>query len=735
MIRRAFIITTLICMSLLVRAQDNGQLDLDRIQRATVLVIQTQQVGDTQVITCMGSGTIVRYDGLILTNAHNTVQSANCPGDILIIAMNVQVDEPPIIKYRAEITQVDDGLDLALLQINREVDGRLIDLDNLPPLPFVELSDSSQLSLDQNITIVGFPNFANEAIGVVRGTITAFIDEPRGGWIKTRAVVPGGMSGGGAYDSQGRLIGVPTTVSFVSAGGDSRCQILEDTNQDGFINNNDICVPVGDFISTLRPANFARPLIQGASLDLKAEMLTVPQIPLSPIDAPTASRLFFSPAIVDGLPTTVVGSLPANTNSLYLLFDYANMTSETVYELRVTRDGLPDQTYSLPPVRWSGGSSGMWYIGSEGQSWANGTYEFRLLINGFLAREQRIVIGGPPDEASQITNIVFGLQDFDGNLWGTGYVLPTGSIVSARFIFRNMEDGLTWSVRWYYNGAGIASSDDTWVYGQNGSNTIQLRPESGLFPGNYRVEIYIEDGLSATSDFVVVGAQDGPLPAVITDLHFTTASSPQEAFEAPIIQTFSESVNALYVLFDWQQMTAGVTWTVRWLVDGIVFSEQVQPWVARENGENFLIRLSAPNFIPDGTYTVEILINNLLIDSATATVGIGQLPIDRFAQAQGTQLTGTIVDAETGTGIPNVTFILISEDFSIEDFIWEQEQVYALATTDRNGNFRVDRPLALEAPYSVLIAADGYLPLSVDGFEVTQEDGNSVDIYLEMVRD
>src|SRR5690349_12000729 len=112
--------------------------DLERIQSATVFVMQASRVGEELIVRCVGSGTLVSRDGLLLTNAHNTLSSANCPGDTLIISLSVRLDEAPIPVYQAEIVQADAGLDLALLRITRQNDGRLVERDSLA-LPFVEL--------------------------------------------------------------------------------------------------------------------------------------------------------------------------------------------------------------------------------------------------------------------------------------------------------------------------------------------------------------------------------------------------------------------------------------------------------------------------------------------------------------------------------------------------------------------------------------------------------------------
>jgi len=716
-------------------SQSNNTVDTDRIKRATVFIYQVRNQNDNLIITCVTSGTIVSYDGLILTNAHSTVQGTRCNGDELIIAMTVDLEEPPIPKYRAELQQVDQGLDIALLQINRELDGRLIAEGTLPPLPFVDVADSSTVNIDQNITIFGYTDVGNDPVAVTRGTITAFIAEPRGGsrsWFKTRATIPGTMSGGGAYNSNGELIGVPTTVPVTLSDADIGCKFIEDTNQDNVINSNDQCIPVGDFISTIRPSNFAQRLIRSASLGIDVEILTIPEVRPSPIDPPEFSRLFFSPSVVDGLPSTVVGSLPANTNSLYLFFDYQNMTPETVYEVRVTRDGVPDPTFSLPPVRWSGGERGLWYVGSREQPWANGVYEFSLLINGLATGSQRITIGGGVSTTSAFSNIVFGLLDLQGNLLGNGYVLPSGSIASARFVYANMTDGLNWTTIWYFNDNEVARSEDVWAFDENGSNVVNLRPQGGLFPGKYRLELYINNALSATADFVVAGAQEGPLPTIFTDIAYTSASSPFEALNTAPISSFPNLVDTLYARFNWQQIAPGTLWTIRWLVDDQLFFEDTSPWITTESGSNFLLSLDNP---PDGTYTLQLLVNDLQIIETTAIVGIGQLPIDRFAEADGVTFRGQLVDTATQKGIPNVTIILISEDFSVSDFVWNQEQLFALATTDRNGNFQFNRTLSLETPYSVVIEAQGYLPIAVDGFELDNEVENLLDIRIEMVRD
>ncbi len=725
------------------RAQQvNVGFDLERIQRATVFLIQARDTGSTLEITCIGTGTIVNRNGLILTNAHNTVQSSACPGETIVVALSVQLDNPPIAKYRAEVAQVDPGADLALLRITRQVDGRLIDPTTLG-LPAVELADSTNLQLDQTITVVGYPGIGDDPIANVRGTISGFVAEPSAGpraWIKTSAAIPGTMSGGGAYNANGQLIGIPTTAPVTTQAANLSC--VWDTNRDGIVNTSDTCIPIGDSINSLRPSNFAQPLLRAASLGITVQSRMDFGSPPPPTEAPEFRRLFFSPAVNDaGMPTTVLRSLPAGSNSLYLFFDYKHMSPETVYSLRVTTDGIPNPTFSLAPVRWSGSERGLWYLGSSTQPWPNGVYEFTLFANGIAAETSRLIVGGGPTNEPTFSDINFGLLDLQGNVLGNGFVLPTGNVASAEFLYRDIVDGTPWSAVWYYEGEEFYRTDDAvWTDGPSGRKATSISAPNGLLPGNYRLELYLNNRLAATSDFIIAGAQEGVFPRIFANAHFTTAASLAEARTSPPISNFAAGTPAIYSLFNWQQLAAGTPWTMRWSVDGAPFFTATGPWFGPESGSNYTIEVSAPGGVPDGTYKMELFVGRLPLASIESRVGIGQLPIDTFSTTSGAQLRGTIRDAETGAGIPGASFILISDQYSVSDFTWHEEQIYATSVSDVNGQFEIDRLLQFSIPgrsipYSAIVIAEGYVPLSADGLRVEADGETQIDLTIELMRD
>lgn len=712
-------------------------LNLERIRSATVFIMQTSNVGANLIVHCVGSGTLVSRTGLILTNAHNTETSSDCPGDTLVIALTLRPDEPPVPKYRAEILQANSGLDLALLSITQELDGRLIEANTLA-LPFVELADSSEVALDDTITVVGYPGIGDDPAAVERGTVSGFVFEPSAefaSWIQTSAAIRGTMSGGGAYNRFGQLIGIPTTAPVTRQTLNPTCYPIQDTNEDGQVNRSDSCIPIGGFINSLRPSNFARSLLRGASLGLRVDLLSQPASPLSQqTGVPIFKGLFFSPAVVDGMPTTVISSLPAGRDSLYLFFDYENFTSNNIYELRVTIDGIPAPTFSLPPVRWSGGRSGLWYIGVSGQILPNGVYEFTLVVDGVAIEAKRLIVGTQDVEAPTFGNIVFGLLDSRGSILGNAYVLPTGNIASARFIYRNMQDGMEWTEIWYYEGREQRRNTDIWRDGIQGAKNISIEDPQGLPSGRYRLALYIDSNLAALSDFTIAGSQEGVFPQVFVNAGFINATVPSAVVSAAPATNFASGVQTLFTRFNWQQILRGTLWTMRWSVDDSIFFEQTSPWNNPDSGQNFITQLVGSDGIPDGTYKMDLLINNVQLVSVTAQVGIGQLPIDRFAQASGVRLLGTIRDADTQQGIPGVSFVLISPDYSIEDFTWDAQQIYAIAKTDQYGRFQVDRLLQYDALYSVFIIADGYLPITGDGYAVTTADPNPLDIVIELYR-
>lgn len=234
--------------------------------QAVVQILAIVEVNGQTEVGWSGSGSIISPDGYILTNAHVVLSDRFYQVKDLVVAMTVAQDQAPEPRYRMQLLQVDQGLDIAVGRIVADQDGNPIDPAGLD-LPTVPLGDSDALNLGDPLIILGYPGIGGETITLTRGEVSGFTSDPVYGnraFVKTSATIAGGNSGGLAANGKGEIIGVPTQLGY---GGEDQyvdCRVLADTNRDGIVDENDSCVPTGGFINALRPLKLAFPLIEAA---------------------------------------------------------------------------------------------------------------------------------------------------------------------------------------------------------------------------------------------------------------------------------------------------------------------------------------------------------------------------------------------------------------------------------------------------------------------------------------
>ncbi|NPA26846.1 MAG: trypsin-like peptidase domain-containing protein [Chloroflexi bacterium] len=213
------------------------------------------------------SGTLIHPEGLILTCAHGVwPRPGESPETTIVVRMTDRAETPPQPRYRAQIVQMDPDVDLAVLRITHDVQGRPVDPAKLQ-LPFIPLGDPSTLSLGDPITILGYPGIGGSTITLSQGVVAGFVEQPPYGpraLIKTTAMLARGNSGGAALDRHGRLVAVPVQVGVGPDAPVTDCRLVQDTNHDGTIDARDTCVPVGGFLNTLRPVDLGQALIAAA---------------------------------------------------------------------------------------------------------------------------------------------------------------------------------------------------------------------------------------------------------------------------------------------------------------------------------------------------------------------------------------------------------------------------------------------------------------------------------------
>lgn len=193
---------------------------LQRAIQATVQVL-TPQDGASGVLST-GSGTVINGEkGFILTNFHvigdpDTGQYANASRAAWIALSPNGSMQPPTVRYRADVVDADPALDLALLRIVADSDGKRTPADL--NLVAISVGDSASVTIGDTVTVLGYPGLGGDTITLTRGTVSGFV----AGWIKTDAETNPGNSGGAAIDAAGNLIGVPSAGYVESGDEDSQ---------------------------------------------------------------------------------------------------------------------------------------------------------------------------------------------------------------------------------------------------------------------------------------------------------------------------------------------------------------------------------------------------------------------------------------------------------------------------------------------------------------------------------
>lgn len=75
--------------------------------------------------------------------------------------------------------------------------------------------------------------------------------------------------------------------------------------------------------------------------------------------------------------------------------------------------------------------------------------------------------------------------------------------IYATFEYAGMNDGMSWSWVWRYNGQVINGGHELWSYGDEGPGYVFLNPQEGFSPGEYVVEIWVNEELATQANLFV----------------------------------------------------------------------------------------------------------------------------------------------------------------------------------------------------------------------------------------
>ena len=149
----------------------------------------------------LGSGVIVRPDGLMVTNYH-----------VIKDATDIRVVFHDRTERLAKMVNADPNADIALLQLT---------LDEGESLPYIEFGDSDTLEVGDVVLAVGNPYGVGQSVSM--GIVSALGRSNLGvsdaeNFIQTDAAINPGNSGGALVDSNGLLMGINTAI-YTKSGG------------------------------------------------------------------------------------------------------------------------------------------------------------------------------------------------------------------------------------------------------------------------------------------------------------------------------------------------------------------------------------------------------------------------------------------------------------------------------------------------------------------------------------
>jgi hypothetical protein len=165
----------------------------------------------------------------------------------------------------------------------------------------------------------------------------------------------------------------------------------------------------------------------------------------------------------------------------------------------------------------------------------------------------------------------------------------------------------------------------------------------------------------------------------------------------------------LFATFDYDNIPNGMPWSQTWALDGKVIYQNEGQWSDGTTGRKTLV-LGNKNGLPDGMYHLVLMMNNQIALQGDVTVGRHQFDTD-------SQISGQVVDAATGQGIGNALVIALKPNVPVAMFAQTQSKdlAYTYARTDNGGRFTFPQQLPKSQAYGLVVVAQGYADLAVDG--------------------
>jgi serine protease Do len=464
-----------VLLSTAVVVQPASALSRDAVSTALRSTVQVIVPDNDFEMFSLGSGTVMNTNGLILTNNH-VVEGESSNGlmnedSIAFIAVTpADLRGEAVIKYFGVIAKTDPDIDLALVQIMGLVDDPDAPLPENLGLPAIEIGNSDDLMIGDEINMFGFPGLGGNTPTYTKGTVAGFLDEDRNGiyeWIKTDAELNHGNSGGLSTDELGRFVGVPTAGN------------TDEMGKIGLVRSGNIAL---DFVNSYFPTN------QG--------------------NGPSVTNVQFAEVINrQGQAIDPNTQFPSGITDIYATFDYNNFEDGGELSYVWYANGLETARDSF---EWDGGASGSnWVSVYSDTGLEDGFTELELFFDGTPVYRGGVMVGaGDIVQPINPTFAAFGEIIFAEGIADEAPVNINTTFsgvneVYAFFDYEGMTSGTEWTSRWYYEGQEVLETPSTWDGGEEGTYTVSLSHPDGLPAGSFELELEVQGELFQTGSFTV----------------------------------------------------------------------------------------------------------------------------------------------------------------------------------------------------------------------------------------
>jgi hypothetical protein len=219
---------------------------------------------------------------------------------------------------------------------------------------------------------------------------------------------------------------VPTQASSGAGGNVTDCRQIQDTNNDGTVDQNDSCIPIGGFINALRPIELAKPLIQAAQAgrEYVSQYNVAGVVTEAGSGSEAAGNFSWLEATYNSNGCDLgnaVTSFPASALCIGASFDYSGMTPGELVREQWYLNGQPAGEYSYAWDFKTDGTFGT-YLPNNGDPMSEGEYYLEMYAgsnNNLIGTSGTVLVGSggggttpPPAQGDTIT--VYGLV-YDAN--------------------------------------------------------------------------------------------------------------------------------------------------------------------------------------------------------------------------------------------------------------------------------------------------------------------------------